>query len=371
MTITNQQSNYRGAQSLFEDFLACKSGVIDKTASQSSPALFEEYLNTCADRAGDIINSFIPQGSHPDMKTYLYDPLLAYSKNAGKRHRPLICIAACNAVGGEEYRAYSSAAAIEHFHTAALIHDDIADEAELRRGKPCMHLTEGEGLAINAGDLALSIVNGIVMNDPNLDDAMKVKVALELVGMAQSTVEGQALDIGWARDGRYDITTEDYLAMATHKTAYYSGAVPLVVGAMVGGASEEVIESLRSFGLDTGLAFQIQDDLLNLVGTKEAKEKDYRSDITEGKRTLIAVHAIHNSSQSERLIEILSSKAKDPQVLEEAVVIMKNAGSIDYARAYAEDLVVRAKERLMKVLEPSDGRAILISMADWFVDRLK
>lgn len=89
--------------------------------------------------------------------------------------------------------------------------------------------------------------------------------------------------------GRYDITTDDYFAMAMHKTAYYSGAVPLVVGAMVGGASDEVIEGLRSFGLDTGLAFQIQDDLLNLVGTKEAKEKDYRSDITEGKRTLVAV----------------------------------------------------------------------------------
>ena len=371
MTITNQLPNYSGAQSLFEDFFAHRSAITDDTVTQSSPALFEEYLNACADRVGDIINSFIPQGSHPDMKTYLYGPLLTYSKNAGKRHRPLICVAACNAVGGEEFRAYSSAAAIEHFHTAALIHDDIADEALLRRGEPCMHLTEGEGLAINAGDLALSIVNGIVMRDPTLDDTMKVRVALELVGMAQSTVEGQALDIGWARDGRYDITTDDYFAMATHKTAYYSGAVPLVVGAMVGGASDEVIEGLRSFGLDTGLAFQIQDDLLNLIGTKEAKEKDYRSDITEGKRTLVAVHALHASSQRERLIEILSSKEKDPRVLEEAVQIMKDAGSIDYARLYAQDLVVRAKERLVKVLEPSSGRAILISMADWFVDRLK
>lgn len=145
-----------------------------------------------------------------------------------------------------------------------------------------MHLTQGEGLAINAGDLALSIVNGIVMRDPLLSDSMKVRVAIELVSMAQSTVEGQALDIGWARDGRYDITPEDYLVMATHKTAHYSGAVPLAVGAMVGGGSEEQVEALRAYGLDTGLAFQIQDDLLNLVGTKEAKEKDYRSDITEG-----------------------------------------------------------------------------------------
>ena len=86
----------------------------------------------------------------------------AYSENGGKRHRPLICVAAAHAVGGDHRRAFSSGAAIEHFHTAALIHDDIADDAELRRGEPCMHLRIGEGLAINAGDLALSIVNGIV-----------------------------------------------------------------------------------------------------------------------------------------------------------------------------------------------------------------
>lgn len=338
---------------------------------EGAPSLFEVYLNNCADQVGDVINAFIPRGSHPDMDIYLYNPLMKYSSNAGKRHRPLICVAACAAVGGDHRLAFSSAAAIEHFHTAALIHDDIADEALLRRGEPCMHLTEGEGLAINAGDLALSIVNGIVMRDPLLDDTMKVRVAIELVSMAQSTVEGQALDIGWARDARYDITVDDYLVMATHKTAHYSGAVPLAIGAMVGGAPTEQVEGLRAFGLDTGLAFQIQDDLLNLIGTKEAKEKDFRSDITEGKRTLVAVHALQHSDQRERLIEILSSKETDPVVLEEAVALMREAGSIEYARAYAESLTERAKNQLREVLDPSLERELLLSMADWFVDRLK
>lgn len=89
-------------------------------------------------------------------------------------------------------RATSAAAAIEHFHTAALIHDDIADEAELRRGEPCMHLTEGMGLAINAGDLALSLVNGTVVSDENLDDATKVRVITELIDMTRRTIEGRA-----------------------------------------------------------------------------------------------------------------------------------------------------------------------------------
>lgn len=268
-------------------------------------------------------------------------------------------------------RATSAAAAIEHFHTAALIHDDIADEAELRRGEPCLHLTEGIGLAINMGDLALSLVNGTVVHDDNLDAETKVRVLTELTEMTRRTIEGQALDIGWARDGRYDITPEDYLVMATHKTAHYSGAVPLAVGAIIGGGSETEIEALRNYGLDTGLAFQIQDDLLNLVGTEESTKKDFRNDITEGKRTLVVVHALQNSPRRERLVEILSSKEKDPAVLAEAVAIMEEAGSIEYARNYAENLTSIAKNRLVDMVKPSTARDLLISMADWFVKRLR
>lgn len=340
---------------------------------EETPATFEDYLKAYADPVGELINSYIPHGTHGDMDRYLYDPLYHYSENAGKRHRPLICFAACLAVGGDPDRAATAAAAIEHFHSAALIHDDIADEAELRRGEPCLHLTEGLGLAINMGDLALSMVNGPVVNDPLLEDAVKVRVIKELIAMTCRTVEGQALDLGWARDGRYDITPEDYLTMAIHKTAHYSGAVPLAVGAIVGGADDEIVEALRSYGLDTGLAFQIQDDLLNLVGTDEAKKKDFRSDITEGKRTLVVVHALQNAAPEarERLVEILSSKERDPEVLAEAVAIMEETGSIDYARIFAEDLTLNAKARLAGALPPSQYRDLLVSMADWFVNRLK
>lgn len=340
-------------------------------AVENPPTSFEEYLSYYAERVGDLVNAYLPTGTHPDMDRYLYDPLKAYSINGGKRHRPLICFAACLAVGGNMERATSAAAAIEHFHTAALIHDDIADEAELRRGEPCLHLTEGVGLAINMGDLALSLVNGTVVHDDNLDAETKVRVLTELTEMTRRTIEGQALDIGWARDGRYDITPEDYLVMATHKTAHYSGAVPLAVGAIIGGGTEAEVEALRNYGLDTGLAFQIQDDLLNLVGSEESTKKDFRNDITEGKRTLMVVHALQNSSRRERLIEILSSKEKDPAVLAEAVEIMEEAGSIDYARNYAENLTSIAKNRLVDMVEPSKARDLLISMADWFVKRLR
>lgn len=359
-------------------FAANKSGDMETInqilgSVERQPTTFEEYLDCYANRVGGLINSFIPTGTHPDMDRYLYDPLRTYSDNGGKRHRPLICFAACLAVGGNADLATSSAAAIEHFHTAALIHDDIADEAELRRGEPCLHLTEGLGLAINMGDLALSLVNGTVMRDDALDDATKVRVVTELVEMTRRTVEGQALDIGWARDARYDITPDDYLEMATHKTAHYSGAVPLAIGAIIGGGTEAEIEALRSYGLATGLAFQIQDDLLNLVGREESTKKDFRNDITEGKRTLVVVHALGalDGLERERLIEILSSRTKDPAELEEAVTLMEQAGSIEYARRYAEELTETAKTNLNQALSPSDARELLESMADWFIDRLR
>ena len=337
------------------------------------PETFEDYLDQYAGTVGDMVNSYIPKGTHPDMDKYLYGPLLAYSQNGGKRHRPLICFAACMAVGGSTERAISAAAAIEHFHTAALIHDDIADDAELRRGEPCLHLTQGIGLALNMGDLGLSLVNGTVMRDPNLPNDIKVRVVTELIEMTRRTIEGQALDIGWARDGRYDITPEDYLIMATHKTAHYSGAVPLAIGAIIGGGTEMQIEGLRNYGLDTGLAFQIQDDLLNLVGSKESTQKGFRDDITEGKRTLIVVHALQTleNGDRDRLIEILSSKTKDPDLLAEAVDIMTASGSVDYARNYAENLTSISKNRLIDMIGPSPARDLLISMADWFVSRLK
>jgi geranylgeranyl diphosphate synthase type I len=330
---------------------------------------FELYLRRNAKRFDDHLATFFANGLHSDMRRYLYGPLATYTSNAGKRHRPLICQLACEAVGGDPERALSAATAIEHFHTAALIHDDIEDASQTRRGEPCLHVSEGLGLAINAGDLALSLVTGTVVDDPVLDDATKLRVLKELVDMTRRTIEGQALDIGWARDDRFDLTIEDYLLMANHKTAFYSGAVPLAIGSIVGGGSETQTATLRAFGMATGLAFQIQDDVLNLVGTREATKKDFRSDITEGKRTLVAVHALSHSASRERLLSILSARETNPAVLEEAVEIMREAGSVDFARSFAERLVVDAKAALIAELPRTKARDMLASMADFFIER--
>lgn len=337
----------------------------------SSP--FTSFLAQHFDQINDYLATFFDgQATSADIERYLYAPLSAFTANAGKRHRPLICMLAATAVGGSFESARSAAAAIEHFQSGALIHDDIADNGQLRRGKPCMHLTEGTGLAINCGDLALTMVTKTVLDDPTLESDVKLRVLHELTEMIVRTIEGQALDLGWVRDGRFDISVDDYLDMATHKTAFYSGATPLAAGAIIGGGSDEQIEALRAFGLHTGLAFQIQDDLLNLVGTKEAANKDFRTDITEGKRTLVVVHALEHAQGNahDELIDILSSKETDPESLERAVQIMRGAGSIDFARSYAIKLAHDHQHDVEAVLPATPMRKLLVSMGDFFVSRL-
>jgi len=332
---------------------------------------FETYLNRNSKRMNKLVSDYFVTRPNKDMQRYLYTPLADFSANGGKRHRPLICELACLAVGGDARLARSAASAIEHFHTAALIHDDIADDSLLRRGKPCLHLTIGEGLAINAGDLALSQVTGLVLEDDALDGPTKLRVLSELVKMTTRTIEGQALDIGWATERRFDITVEDYLVMATHKTAYYSGGIPLAVGAIIGGATDEQVEALRSFGMAAGLAFQIQDDLLNLVGKKESTAKDFRNDITEGKRTMMVVHAIQNSEQADELIAILNARTTDKDLLARAVDIMDKTGSLDFARSHAYAIIAQAKSELSASLPAGQYLDLLLSMADFFVERMK
>lgn len=306
-----------------------------------------------------------------DLCRYLRDPLAQFIQGGGKRVRPALCLLAAEAVGGNKELALSSAVAIELFQAAALIHDDIADNGELRRGKPCLHISEGLGLAINAGDLALMRMYGVVLNDVKLDHALRHAVLCELQSMTERTVEGQALDIGWARDGRWDITGAEYLHMARLKTAYYSAASPLACGALCAGGTEEQVTALRNFGLAAGLAFQLQDDLLNLVGSDETHTKDFRSDITEGKRTLIAVHALQQLDlvRAEELHQILSSGSSDPTLLSRGVALMEAAGSIAYVRDFANQLVKEAQAIVESAPLTSEAVSLLLSMAAFFVLR--
>lgn len=313
----------------------------------------------------------VPGRASTDLGRYLYAPLAHYHAGGGKRVRPVLALLGCEAVGGLPEAALAAGCAIEFFQSAALIHDDIADDGELRRGEPCLHLTQGIGMAINIGDAALVQVTDAILGDEELDHATRLKVLGHIVDMERRTLEGQALDLGWVRDGRWDLTTQDYLIMATLKTSHYSAATPLMAGAICGGANARMVEALGKLGRSAGLAFQIQDDLLNLVGDAESQGKDFRSDITEGKRTLVMVHALEVLSPEDRdeLARILNAGTSDEALLERAVSIVRSSGSIDYARGYARRLADDAKQTARNLDIMEDARDVLISMTDFFVER--
>lgn len=306
-----------------------------------------------------------------DLDIYLYAPLERFNRGGGKRVRPVLALLGCEAVGASPERALASGCAVELFQSAALIHDDIADRSELRRGEPCLHISQGIGLAINAGDAALVEASAAVIEDPFLDDATRCAVMRELLAMQRRTIEGQALDLGWVRDGRWDLAAGDYRTMATLKTAYYSCASPLVIGAICGGGTAGQREGLEGFGLDAGLAFQIQDDLLNLTGSAEGQGKDFMSDLTEGKRTLPVLYALEHLEGEPRsqFLSLITSGTEDENDLLRAVSIMDEAGALDYARRCAQELVERATDRLVRTDISPAARDTLASMAQYFIER--
>lgn len=310
-----------------------------------------------------------------DLDRYLYEPLAHFTAGGGKRVRPVLALLGAEAMGGCAEQALSSGVAIELFQSAALIHDDIADASELRRGEPCLYRTEGTGLAINAGDLALTRVFEVVLNDGALPVDRRVRVLEELVRMERHTLEGQALDLGWARDGRWDVTSDDYLYMIEGKTAWYTVASPLFIGAVAAGANDEAAASLVDVGRPAGLAFQLQDDLLNLVGNADAQGKDFRSDITEGKRTLAVVWALeHLDDEPHReLVDLLESKTTNPDELARAVELIEQGSGIEACRDLALKLTRDAQGKARALATSGtitpESAELLCSMADFFINR--
>ena len=162
-------------------------------------ALFAAYLQRTRPQIDDYLARTAaacapgtPEATAADLDRFLYAPLARFTTSGGKRTRPALCLLGCEAVGGEAARAMSAAAAIEVFQSAALIHDDIADESELRRGEPCTYVTEGTGVAINIGDLGLTDVLGYVLRDQGLPADVRLAVMEKLLQMEERTIEGQA-----------------------------------------------------------------------------------------------------------------------------------------------------------------------------------
>ncbi|MCQ4333586.1 polyprenyl synthetase family protein [Natronomonas sp. F2-12] len=294
----------------------------------------------------------------------------------GKRLRPTVLLLIAEAVSdvdplsadyrtfpapdGEEIDLLSAAVSIEVIQSFTLIHDDIMDDDDLRRGVPSVHREYDTETAILAGDTLYSKAFEYML-ETGAPAGRSVEAIGELATTCTEICEGQALDIDF--EGRSEVTTEEYLEMIEFKTAVLYAAAASIP-AMLLGCDRETIDSLHGYGLDIGRAFQIQDDLLDLTVPSDELGKQRGSDLVEGKRTVITLHA---RNQGIDVDDLVSDSPTDAEI-EAAVDRLRTAGSIDFAREMANELVGSGKDRL-EVLPEGEPRALLEGIADYLVER--
>ncbi len=251
------------------------------------------YLEAVQQRVIHQIRQII--GSNTATSAGTSDLLLDYPLRPAKGLRPAISIAVCGALGADPTAVLPSAAVLEMYHNAFLLHDDFEDGSLLRRGKPTLHRTHGAPTAVNVGDglLALTLQPLIDnMSTIGLGSALSVMEVMSRLGI--KTFEGQSLELGWIRDGVWDLTDDDYIGMVVKKTAWYSFVAPAEIGCVIASAAPETSVTLCAMMEALGVAFQIQDDLLNLQHVDQYG-KEPLGDLWEGKRTLALLHAIRSA----------------------------------------------------------------------------
>ena len=310
-------------------------------------------------------------------KRHLYALAADYPGRGGRSFRASLCIATARAFGATTEDAINSAVALELLHNAFLVHDDVEDESEERRGRPALHLLWGIPLAINAGDaLAVISLRPLVENQRTLGPRLALRILEEAERMARESVEGQAIELGWRRDNVVHLDDEDYLRMILKKTCWYTTIYPCRLGALIGTRDGVTLDRYLRFGFFLGAAFQIADDLLNLVGDPKQYGKEIGGDLWEGKRTLMLIHLLGHASPRERsrLERVLgqsraSRRAGDVHWMRER---MDTYGSIEYGRRIAHAMAGAALHEFSSAyrdLPASRDKAFLECLATWVIER--
>lgn len=298
----------------------------------------------------------------------VYGMLFPFISRGGKRIRPMLSMLCCSAMGGDPAKAIRPAALLEMFHNFTLIHDDIADDSRFRRGEPTLHITFGIPIALNSGDALYTLVwKHLAALD--MEPGSRAELHSLCADTFKLVVDGQGMELNWYHERRFDVSEKEYFDMINRKTAALIG-LSCEMGAFIGGADARARKALRAFGEKIGSAFQIHDDVLNLVGDFSKYQKEIGGDISEGKRSLIIVHFLSVAPEEERktVIDALGRHAKKKGELETVISLLKKRGSVDYAARTAARLVSEAKMEL-GVLPVSPARDNLLALADFVVSR--
>jgi geranylgeranyl diphosphate synthase type I len=318
--------------------------------------MIEEILQKKAKLVDESIPKFLPITPPEE----LYRAMRHLLDAGGKRLRPSALLLAAEAVGGKAETVLPAAVAVELVHNFTLIHDDIMDEADLRRGLKTVHKLWGVPRAIITGDAMYSKAFEILSCTKS--DPQRLVESLELLSKTCTDIcEGQWMDMNFAT--RKDVTEEEYMRMVEKKTAVLFAAA-LKMGAALSGANRDHARALWDFGRFTGIGFQIYDDVIDLITPEEILGKAQGGDIVEGKRTLIIIHALSKGVSIDALGKYNATRSE----INAALITLKESGSIDYAMNKAIAFVDQGKAAL-SVLPDSEAKITLIGLADYMIER--
>ena len=282
--------------------------------------------------------------------------------SGGKRIRPAVLLMASRLAGYQGDRAVSYATVVEFIHTATLVHDDIIDDSDLRRGRLAVHSRWGNDITVLLGDYLYIKSMALALTHDSLD------IIRLLCDVTLRMIEGELYQL--TKNGDADITEDEHFDIMRRKTAYLFGGCAQI-GGMLGGVSSSQEDALREYGFNLGMTFQLVDDLLDFTGDAGAVGKPVGSDLREGKVTLPLIHLQrqqHDGAGPRIVRDIIASRIVTGEQWDELLHALKEHASIDYAFRRAAEFAERAKKPLY-AFSPSSERDALIALPDYVLSR--
>jgi len=312
-------------------------------AITAGPELVEATLAADGLRTRDALLEHL---SGDGLSGDLYELVADYPQRPGKGIRPALCLATCRAHGGRTEDALAAAVAIELLHNAFLVHDDICDDARLRRGGDALHVRYGIPRALSAGDALAWAALGPLLDDAEaIGPELAFEVLAEFDHMARRTIEGQAAELAWRERGLLGLDADDYLRLVLDKTCWYSAIHPCRLGALLGSRGRTRLDAIGRFAFFLGAVLQIRDDVENVTDSPAARGKDFGGDVIEGKPTLMLVHLLRTAPLRRPRRGAGAGRAAGGAVGPGARGadrardrLLEAHGSIDYACAFADGL---------------------------------
>ena len=301
------------------------------------------------DEIGDYLNKKIAEIPYPAQPAGLYEPIKYTLEGGGKRLRPTLLLLACHTFCGDYSRAVSQALGIEMYHNFTLLHDDVMDKSEVRRGRPTVHRRWNESTAILSGDAMLTMANQLIVE--NAED--KAQLINELFNkMAMEVYEGQQYDMDF--ENRDDVSLDEYLEMIRLKTSVLLGAA-CEIGAIMGGAPPDNAARLRNMAINMGIAFQLQDDYLDTFGDPTTFGKRIGGDILNAKKTALLITA---TQRDPHLINIVNGDLPDDEKIRTVRERYNSTGATDYCRQLINDYSAKAFFLLRDLPISDEAKAI-------------